>query len=253
MAGVRASAFSVLLLFCAAPYVPSGGALLPSWRWAFRCHHAACPSVATGPTRPPLPRVRPPSRRPPSQGKWGPLGCSPPDVLWAWRRHSSSSPLQSLCPGARRGVLWSRPPSLRALANASPTLESAPALPAAALPREVAAKAPPTHLYPEPPPPSVSPGLTASSPPTAPASGRAMVPPLASWRCLPWRWSPVALALAAFFSLEALQSGRGRRPPTKTRQAGAPNAGQKKDKDKGAKHRCLHSGVGLGWRALRRH
>jgi hypothetical protein len=41
-----------------------------------------------------------------------------------------------------------------------------------------------------------------------------------------------------FFSPEALQSGRGRRPPTKTRQAGAPNAGQKKDKDESAKHRC---------------
>jgi hypothetical protein len=91
-----------------------------------------------------------------------------------------SSPLQSLWPGAWRGLLRSSPPSLWASANASPTLESAPALPAAALPREVAAKAPPTHL---------------------------------------------------FFSLEALQSGRGRRPPTKTRQAGAPNAGQKEDKD----------------------
>jgi hypothetical protein len=41
-----------------------------------------------------------------------------------------------------------------------------------------------------------------------------------------------------FFSLEALQSGRERRPPTKTRQAGAPNAGQKKDKDESAKRRC---------------
>jgi hypothetical protein len=41
-----------------------------------------------------------------------------------------------------------------------------------------------------------------------------------------------------FFSPEALQSGRGRRPPTKTRQAGAPNAGQKKDKDENAQHRC---------------
>jgi hypothetical protein len=121
-------------------------------------------------------------------------------------RHCSSSPLQSLCPGARRGILWSRPPSLRALANASPTLESAPALPAAALPREVAAKAPPTHLYHVAPPPSVSPGLTASSPPTAPASGRAMVPPLALWRRLPWRWSPVALALAA---LRAFPGERG--------------------------------------------
>jgi hypothetical protein len=108
-----------------------------------------------------------------------------------------SSPLQSLWPGAWRGLLRSSPPPLWASANASPTLESAPALPAAALPREVAAKAPPTHLYPEPPPPSVSPGLTASSPPTAPASGRAMATQLTSWTRLPCRWSPVALALAA--------------------------------------------------------
>jgi hypothetical protein len=108
-----------------------------------------------------------------------------------------SSPLQSLWPGAWRGLLRSSPPSLWASATASPTLESAPALPAAALPREVAAKAPPTHLYPEPPPPSVSPGLTASSPPTAPASGRAMATQLTSWTRLPCRWSPVALALAA--------------------------------------------------------
>jgi hypothetical protein len=103
MACVRASAFSVILLLCAAPSVPSAGAFLLSCRWASWCPHAACPSVATGPTRAPLPRARPPSRRPPSQGKWGPLGCSPPGVLWARWRHGSSPRLCSPC-GLAHGV-----------------------------------------------------------------------------------------------------------------------------------------------------
>jgi hypothetical protein len=38
-----------------------------------------------------------PSRRPPSQGKWGPLGCSPPGVLWAPGCHGSSPRLCSPC------------------------------------------------------------------------------------------------------------------------------------------------------------
>ena len=103
VACVRASAFSALLLLCAAPSVPSAGAFLLSCRWASWCPHAACPSVATGPTRAPLPRARPPSRRPPSQGKWGPLGCSPPGVLWARWRHGSSPRLCSPC-GLAHGV-----------------------------------------------------------------------------------------------------------------------------------------------------
>ena len=181
MACVRASAFSVILLLCAAPSVPSAGAFLLSCRWASWCPHAACPSVATGPTRAPLPRARPPSRRPPSQGKWGPLGCSPPGVLWAPWRHGSSPRLCSPC-GLAHGVASS----------------------GAAHP------------------------LFGPRPPLAPPS-RARLPfrrPLSQGK-----WRPRPRPRTFFFSLEALQSGRGRRPPTKTRQAGAPNAGQKEDED----------------------
>ncbi len=48
------------------------------------------------------------------------------------------------------------------------------------------------------------------------------------------------LVLGFFVSPQALQSGRGRRPPTTTRQAGAPNAGQKKkDEGQGQKRQAL--------------
>ena len=78
---VLASAFSVILLLCAAPSVlalsscgagPRDAAL---GRWP---PSRGVPSAAPGPTRPTFLRARVPSRPPPSQGKLGPWGCSWP-------------------------------------------------------------------------------------------------------------------------------------------------------------------------------